>query len=103
MKRFPKSDSTCTVYLIHFSRPYRHAQHYIGMCRDGRVEQRLEEHRKGQGARICKQAVEEGIELVLARVWNNVPRYYEQKLKNRGGAAPLCPVCKGDIKLEDCK
>lgn len=98
--RFPASSETCTVYLLHFSQPLGHAQHYIGMTKRDDVEQRLDEHRTGRGARICRKAVEAGAELLLARVWPNRPRYYEVRLKNRGGARKLCPICRGQSEGE---
>jgi hypothetical protein len=94
IKKYPRSADTCTVYLIHFTKPFRHAQHYIGVTKRNDVIERLLEHRTGRGARICKHAVANGAELRIARVWRGVPRYYEIKLKNRGGAKKWCPVCK---------
>lgn len=94
LAKYPRSKATCTVYLLHFSKPLGHAQHYIGVTALADVEQRLELHRQGRGARICAKAVEAGAELLLARVWEGVPRYTELKLKNRGGARRLCPLCK---------
>ena len=97
LDQFPRSDKPCTVYLIHFSKPLKHAQHYIGVTnRDRSFSERLDEHKGGRGARICQAAVQNGAELQLARVWENVPRYYEIKLKNRGGAKKHCPICKAN-------
>lgn len=88
-------DSIVTAYLVHFSRPLRHARHYIGVTtRVDDIEARLAEHRAGRGARICAVAVAEGIDLVLARTWPNVPWRYEVRLKAQGGASRLCPLCK---------
>ena len=39
-----------TIYLLHFSTPYRHAKYYIGWTKD--LEARLQEHRAGRGARL---------------------------------------------------
>lgn len=94
MNQYPRSTTPVTVYLLHFSKKLGHAQHYIGVTTRGNVEERLSEHRSGRGARLCAAAVQGGAELQLARTWENVPRFTEVKLKNRGGAGRLCPVCK---------
>ena len=66
LTKFPRSTKRCTVYLLHFSRPFGHAKHYVGMCDSDRdIEQRVEEHRTGQGAKLCRYAVNAGIELIL--------------------------------------
>src|SRR6476661_2336108 len=61
----PKSNGATTpptgaemVYLLHFSKPYKHARHYLGSADD--VSARLELHRKGQGARLTQVAVDAG-------------------------------------------
>jgi hypothetical protein len=86
----------CTVYLLHFSEPFHHARHYIGVTTNGRsVDDRLEEHRTGRGAKLTRAAAAAGVGMFIARVWWGVPRYTERLLKNKGGAAKLCPVCQG--------
>lgn len=93
---FPRSDRLVTVYLLHFSEPFGHAQHYIGVTGSlQEVPRRLGEHRSGKGAVLCKHATDAGISLTVARVWVEVPRYTEIKLKNQGGARRLCPICQG--------
>lgn len=82
------------AYLIHFSQPFGHAQHYIGITRKGRAEERLAEHRSGKGAVLCRHASQAGVELILAKVWPGVPRSYELQLKARGSAKRICPICK---------
>lgn len=82
------------VYLLHFDPPYRHAAHYLGWTSDDRVEQRLEEHRTGRGARLCAVAVQAGARLILARVWPGQNRSFERKLKRRKESCRLCPICR---------
>lgn len=81
------------VYLIHFDKPFGHAQHYAGYSKDD-VLRRFEEHRTGRGARLCAKAVQAGIQLQLARVWANVERKFELKIKGRG-LRSICPLCVG--------
>lgn len=99
LTKYPLSTKTCDVYLLHFSRPFGHAKHYVGVTKRG-VEERVEEHRRGHGARLTKLVVEAGIELILARVWSRVPRYFELKLKNRGKGY-VCPICRAERKAAE--
>lgn len=88
------------VYLLHFPRPYRHAKHYLGWT-ERELEARLHEHLTGQGSPLvysmCKQ---EGITTVeqlracVAQTWA-ADRHWERTIKNRGGKAKSCPVCRG--------
>jgi len=74
------------LYLIQFSKPLgnarKQARYYLGYCEDGRLDERLAEHRSGQGAKITAAAVRIGAELNV--VWTGVgDRNDERKLKNR--------------------
>ena len=88
-----------TVYLLHFSEPYpagKKPQHYIGWCGPGRnLDDRLEEHRSGQGARLLQVIKEKGITFELARTWPG-SKDRERQLKRNGGRAGRargCPLC----------
>lgn len=85
-----------TVYLIHFERRYKHAGHYIGFATD--LGARLEAHAKGRGSRLMEVVVGAGIGFVVAQTWEQATRYFERTLKNRGGAARSCPLCKQKIR-----
>ncbi|NUW30739.1 hypothetical protein HTZ77_04785 [Nonomuraea sp. SMC257] len=80
-----------TVYLLHFDRPYKHARHYIGWT-SGDLSRRLRQHRNGTGARLMQVITKEGIDFVVARIWDG-GRNLERSLKNRGGASRSCPLC----------
>lgn len=58
------------IYIIQFSGKLgsvkHQAQYYIGSCADDRLDERLQEHRTGQGAAITRAAVERGFTLSLA-------------------------------------
>ncbi len=86
------------VYLLHFSGRLgneRHsAQHYLGFCPDGTLDNRLAEHEHGAGARITAAAVERGFSLRVARTWNNGDRKLERRLKNQKHSPRLCPLCQ---------
>ncbi len=83
------------IYLIHFSKPIgsdkKMAQHYIGYA-EGDPAARLALHRAGRGAKITRAAAERGIGLEIVRTWPG-DRAVERRLKQRGHAAKLCPVC----------
>lgn len=80
-----------TVYLIHFQKPYKHAKHYLGYSSN--LDDRLDAHRKGNGARLMEVVGNEGIDWVLARTWKG-GRGLERKLKNQKNSPRLCPICR---------
>jgi predicted GIY-YIG superfamily endonuclease len=82
-----------TVYLLHFSRPYRHARHYLGFtCH---LERRIRTHRSGHGAALVRAAVESEIELFVARRWRCVTRVFERRLRRCSHRPRICPICRG--------
>lgn len=85
------------VYLLHFTRKYHHAGHYLGFAED--VEERLERHRKGQGARLIEVIVAAGIDFVLVREWDG-DRKLERRLKKWKKSSQLCPICQAAKKKE---
>jgi|SRR5581483_10037482 len=80
------------VYLLCFSRPYRHARHYLGYA--GNLQRRLARHRKGTGARLLEVITAAGIDWKLVRVWEDGDRTLERRLKKRKNASRLCPCCR---------
>ncbi len=81
----------CTVYLLHFDRPYKHAAHYTGWTTN--LSARLWQHEIGRGARLTEVILLAGIGWQLARTWT-ADRTFERRLKNRHGASKYCPICK---------
>ena len=81
------------IYLLHFSRPYRHARHYTGWTESsGSLKARLARHEQGDGARLLEIVHAAGITWQLARTWPG-PRALERRLKRQGGASRRCPLC----------
>lgn len=78
-----------SIYLLHFSAPYRHAAHYLGWT-PGPLEDRLRIHQCGQGARLMEVVSNAGITFELARV----TRTQERARKHAGGLGQYCPLCK---------
>lgn len=92
-----------TVYLLHFIRlggkdprgthaKLAHAGHYVGFT-EGRLQERLNEHRTGYASKLTGAVVASGLSFLVARLWTGVTMVEEQRIKNRGGAARLCPLC----------
>ncbi len=81
-----------TAYLLHFSQRYRHVLHYTGSTHN--LAKRLDQHAKGQGARLLAVVHAAGITWTLARTWAG-SRQRERQLKRQGGASRRCPLCKG--------
>lgn len=81
-----------TVYLLHFDEPYKHARHYIGWSDN--LDARIDAHRNGTGARLLEVIIGAGIGFCVARTWKRKTRAYERRLKKRGGAARICPLCR---------
>jgi len=80
-----------TVYLLHLDPPVKHARHYVGYTAKG-VEQRLEAHRAGRGARLLEVVKEAGGTFRLTRTWPG-SRALERAIKDRKNAPKLCPEC----------
>lgn len=87
---YPKPPSG-TVYLIHFAKPYCHAQHYLGFTTLP-VEERIQQHRAGQSARFLQVVTEANINFSVARTWTGT-RKLERSLKNHHNARRHCPLC----------
>jgi predicted GIY-YIG superfamily endonuclease len=98
---------SAACYLLHFDRPYRHAQHYLGWAED--VARRLAEHQAGRAqCRLTGAAAAAGVRFVAARVWDG-GRDVEARLKRRASKQPhpdgrrtgsasswrsRCPICR---------
>lgn len=85
------------VYLIHFQEPFRHARHYLGSS--SHLDERLQLHKSGNGARLMEVIGDAGIAWELARLWEcgswEESRALERRLKHRHESPRLCPICRG--------
>jgi hypothetical protein len=90
-KKKKRTLPTGTIYLLHFERAYYHARHYLGWT-EGEIEQRLDRHMIGTGARLISVVTEAGIGLEVAKLWAGT-RALERRLKNRKNSPKLCPIC----------
>jgi predicted GIY-YIG superfamily endonuclease len=89
--RAPGSAPRGTIYLLHFSEPYKHARHYLGWTA-GPLEDRLADHTAGRGARLLAVVRLANITWSLARTWSG-SRTRERSLKRSGGSSRHCPMC----------
>jgi hypothetical protein len=99
-----------TVYMLQFSGALGNEPHsartYLGYCDDGRLDDRLAEHRAGRGVAITRAAVEKGYSLELVA---SMPgdRALERWLKNKKDSRAalrwmhkqliLCPGCRREV------
>jgi hypothetical protein len=92
-----------TVYLLHLDRPLAMgrnqfgpplASHYLGWTAERSPTRRVGLHRAGRsGSKYMRQAWREGVSGTLVRVWEDVDRHFERKLKRRKASGRLCPLC----------
>lgn len=90
--KLAKGQTVGQVYLLHFDQPYKHARHYLGWAEN--AESRIEQHRHGTGARLTQVIKDAGITFLVAKIWDNVERGFERRLKNQGGLSRHCPICR---------
>ena len=91
------------IYILKFSGKLGNEKHqaefYIGYCEEGRVNERLAEHRNGQGAAITRAAVERGFELTIVLTLPG-DRKTERRLKNRNNARLIVErALRGTLRL----
>jgi hypothetical protein len=69
----------------------------------GDIAERFDRHRTGRGAKLLAIVTAAGITFSLARVWLDVPRFTELKLKARKRAQDFCPICRDNAPAIDPK
>ena len=86
-------------YLMHFTEPLAHAQHYLGVAPTD-IDARVRKHVAGTSRAKLPEAVhEKGIGMKQVREWlTDTPKQayiLERKLKARKNGRKLCPICTG--------
>jgi hypothetical protein len=82
------------VYLIHFEKKFKHAQHYIGFAEsESTFKQRIKHHLAGRGSKLLRYVNEAGIKWEVVFTWPDGDRNFERKLKNSNNGPRFCPVC----------
>ena len=87
------------VYLLHFSIGFKHARHYIGWTTENGLDDRLEDHRNGRGARLMEVITQAGIGFILARTWSG-DRKLERRLKDSWHGPAVCPICNPERAMK---
>jgi predicted GIY-YIG superfamily endonuclease len=82
------------LYLLHFEQPYKHAAHYLGFTKHNDVDERVDAHANGSGAKLTRVIKEAGIGFIVARIWNDGTRSKERSMKNSGHLTRACPICR---------
>lgn len=83
------------IYILHFDRPLKHAQHYLGFAEDGNFEKRIQRHMSGRGSKLMRAVMQAGIPFAVARKWEGpeADRNLERKFHRRNNTKRLCPIC----------
>ena len=86
-----------TVYLLHFAQPLGNptnpralARHYVGWALN--LDERINQHRRGDGCALTRAAVERGISFEVVQTWPGDYRL-EKHIKALKAAPRLCPIC----------
>jgi predicted GIY-YIG superfamily endonuclease len=73
------------LYILEFQQPLGNpnnsramARYYVGYCKEGRLEERLAEHRAGRGANITRAAAQRGIPFEVVAT---APGYREEEIR----------------------
>lgn len=102
----PQPETPSIVYLLHFSRRFHHARHYLGFT-TRTATQRLHDHLHKKGAVLVQAAVEAGIKIKVVYTETlptaSAARLREKELKSRGSHLRLCPLCKDAARRRDAK
>lgn len=98
VERIPWDVDHADGYLVCFdiplgddSRPGASANHYDGIAPVG-LESRLRKHSQGKGAKLTAHARRAGIGWTLTRIWEDIDRTEERRLKDNAGMH-WCPRC----------
>lgn len=91
-----------TIYLVHFSRPFQHARHYLGWT-SGTLEERFARHlansARRRGSALMHAVLHAGIAFKIVRTWPG-DRFRERQLKGNSHS-PRCPICCGRVSYDD--
>lgn len=82
------------VYILHFSKRYHRARHYVGYTE--KPERRLNEHLNGysSGSPLVKAVIAAGIDVTVAAIFSEEGRDFEKKIKRSKNTPKFCPICQ---------
>lgn len=86
------------LYLLHFERPFHHAQHYLGWARHR--EERIQAHLEGDSdaSRLMRAVHEAGIKVTWVQFLDG-GKSTERKIKNRGTLKKTCLMCRPEYNV----
>lgn len=85
-----------TVYILHFSRLFRHSLHYIGYTMRPDVFQRIEEQKTAKGTRVTREAFAAGVRWTIGFTCSRWTREEIRRIERtirRTKARLYCRVC----------
>jgi hypothetical protein len=86
------------IYVVHFERPYQHAQHYVGWTSN--LRQRFYRHTSDapvrRGSALMRAVVGAGIAFKVVATWRGT-REEERRVHNEHHVHRHCPVCLGVV------
>lgn len=75
------------------------ATHYVGSTEEGRLEERVAEHRAGKGhAKIVDAYLRAGARLLLTGIWLTGTKHDERRVKQHGHLEERCAYCLAQKK-----
>jgi hypothetical protein len=91
------------VYILHLDPPYKHAAHYsgFGTGKTGGAAARVADQAAGgqAAARLMQVQHEAGGTFRIGRVWHDVTREREVRVKE-SSAAKYCLICRGHPEVD---
>lgn len=82
-----------SIYLLHFENRLHRRHHYFGITKTSRIEQRLSEHAKGQGAKTTTRLLTINDHFHHVRTISPASYQLERLIKNSGHYHRHCPIC----------
>ena len=79
------------IYLLHFTEPISHAQHYTGITED--LTTRFVAHFNGTGSVLTAEFAQREIGFIVARIWAGATPADERAIKDQKNGPRFCPIC----------
>jgi predicted GIY-YIG superfamily endonuclease len=89
------------IYILEFQPAFHHARFYVGYCEADRLQERIEEHNKGYGAKITRAAKAAGIHLHLVTTFPG-DRKLERLIKRQKCTPKLVARIRRDGSYGEC-
>lgn len=89
-----------TVYLLHFARPLKGIQHYVGWTEN--LPRRIRQHSTGEGSITTRLFANARIPFAVACLWHDAPLSFESAMisRVRHTAEEYCPICADEYDYD---